>query len=409
MRKTRRIGWLLTAAWLLGMLCGCAGDPAESGVSDASGPASSVSDGTAGETVTGMDGTVHAVYRFEGATDYALDRMSDRVWVLPKCIGDRGGYKKEYLSLITDISQWDTVYAKTCGLKLFVAQLAQMSEEDMRTLADFVREHNLLIEVEVGGIRMAPENVPNDQMGLYAAAQDEIRFLRRFAEAGGRIDYLTTDGALLQYATGRKTERQDMSLEDLARQQMIYYQYMLEWFPNLRCGATEGLGFYRILGAERQYEATDPTLTRPVNFEDYLTLMLRLAEEYRVPFTHFELDFNLAEVDHDGDYGRLLATESFCQKNGVAVGMFAANTFHKSGKTVPENLIPKANQSAAERALTLFEGYMQAGGHSNYLVLQRWQPYPDAMGPEEDPYTSMGIFKSLIESPYFPQEPKVFG
>ena len=85
------------------------------------------------------------------------------------------------------------------------------------------------------------------------------------------------------------------------------------------------------------------------------------------------------------------------------MGLIATNTFHKgfSPNAVVKDKAAAAH-SAVTRAVQYFEGYRQAGGHCNYLVLQRWQPYPDRVGSEEEPDTCMGLFRQIVESPYFP-------
>ena len=36
-------------------------------------------------------------------------------------------------------------------------------------------------------------------------------------------------------------------------------------------------------------------------------------------------------------------------------------------------------------------------------VFQRWQQYPYVTGPETEEYSCLGIFKGLVDSPYFPK------
>ena len=392
--STRCAAALLAAGLLL---TGCT--PGQTGEESSAGTATTestaVTTGTAASTTAGQTAFVFEPYTWD------LDNgTSDKVWVCPKSL-ENNTTMAEFIEVITDKSRWPKVFEHAVGLKLFIQQIATTSVGNLRKIADFVRENDLMVEVEVGGIRVCDENAPNDQMGENAAKK-EFLCLFSFIRAGGRIDYITTDGSMAQYATGRIESRKSMTLSELAEQQMLYFRYMLDYRPNLKVGAIEAMGFFWIQGAERQYQATDSTLDR-LDFEEYIDTMQSVGERHGVRLSHFELDFNLAEIEYDGDYGRLLAAEDYCQSHGIYVGLIATNTFHKG---FSPNAVVKDKEAAAHSAVTravqYFEGYRKAGGHCNYLVLQRWQPYPDRVGSEEEPDTCMGLFRQIVESPYFP-------
>lgn len=68
---------------------------------------------------------------------------------------------------------------------------------------------------------------------------------------------------------------------------------------------------------------------------------------------HFHVDFGLHDIEHDGDYGRVLAVEDFCHANSVDMGFIAGNAFHKSRQyPVPDDQIGK--YFAEREFLTLF-------------------------------------------------------
>jgi hypothetical protein len=122
---------------------------------------------------------------------------------------------------------------------------------------------------------------------------------------------------------------------------------------------------------------------------------------------YFHIDFGMQDVEFDGqgraaDYGRIIAVEKYVKFIGVHVAFIATNSFAVPSK-IPADNVQQASQLSADRALKFFEGYMKAEGQSDYLVLQRWQPYPIPVGPETNSLSSLGIFKSIIDSQYFPK------
>ena len=401
-RLTGKLGMILCICTGL-LLGGCAApaprpEPSPAGPTEGSrGTETSFAATSASQEAPG-----HEVFSFDPIVwEDEGEGVSPFVWVAPNPLS-QNTLIPSFAGTVTDPSAWPTVLRQTKVLKLYIQYLAMASKGELRRIADFVREQKLAVAVEVGGIRMASADTPDDEMGITASRDNELMMLYKFVSVGGRIDYITTDHALADLMTGRDKSRPEMTLQKLAEQQMLYFRYIREWFPQVKCGAIESLGYFWVNG-DRQYQATDGALDR-VDFETYLAEYTRIAAEYGVPIDHFHIDFGMHDVEYDGGYGRILAVEALCRAQGLQTGFVAANAFHYPNAAVTGDDVAKASASAAERTLRYFEGYMQAGGSADYLVLQRWQTYPIAVGGETEPLSNMGIFKAIIDSAYFPRK-----
>ena len=327
------------------------------------------------------------------------------IWTCPKSINSDTGYvMDDFVDKLTNAANWPTVLGKTGVLKLYIQQLYTTPEADLVRLANFVRTQKLLVAVELGGIRVAPSGTPAGSIGVTAAAS-EYQHLLTFIQAGGRVDYITTDHALAAEITGRTSVFPGLSMQQLMQQQMAYFSYMKQRLPNLKMGAIESLGFFWVNAGSRQYQATDGTLNR-MDFEYYLSELVRIASLNGIVLDHFHIDFGMHDVEYDGDYGRILAVEDYVHSLGLRSGFIAANAFH-TPLLNPAPDAAAATASAAARTLAYFEGYRKAGGRSDYLIFQRWQPYPAAVGTESEPTSCFGIFKSMINSPWFPSPTQV--
>jgi hypothetical protein len=73
---------------------------------------------------------------------------------------------------------------------------AELSDTELRAIIRVIRSRRLKTAFEVGGLRQGPEPVRRGEWGRQVA-QGELIHLRRWLAAGGRIDYLTTDHALM--------------------------------------------------------------------------------------------------------------------------------------------------------------------------------------------------------------------
>lgn len=345
-----------------------------------------------------------------------MAKVSDQIWVcpLPMDLTHKSRIMPDFVPIIVQKENWPEVFGRTAVYKTYIEALGKFSDEELAALGRFVRENDLPVAVELGGIRMAamrPE-VADTAIGI-ESAKIEWPVLERFIRLGGRVEYITTDHALAEMMTGRN-KRRTLPREMLFDQMMLYFRFMREKIPGLRCGAIESLGFFTVEGTNgRQYEQLDASLTR-VGFEEYFDGYLAAAERAGVPIDHFHIDFGMQDVEADGgpsglDYGRVISVETYVQEKGVHAGFIAANAF-----SFPMTLTEAvedwqgACRSAAERTQRYFEGYMRSGGRSDYLILQRWQPYPIAVGENEDvPNSQLSIFKSLVTSPWFPGNEKL--
>ncbi|WP_430813794.1 hypothetical protein [Carboxylicivirga sp. RSCT41] len=332
-----------------------------------------------------------------------INREGASIWLGPSPMDittDRS-ITSDYIEVVTQPEKYySAVFEETKVLKLYIEALNRYSAADIQALAYFANANSLEIAVELGGIRMAVGKTADSRIGLEAAIM-EFSVLKKLLDVGGLVNYITTDHSMAPYLTGLDDALADLSQEQIMVQQMEYFQYMQERIPELKVGVIESLGWFWVNG-DRQYEATSANLGR-VDFESYFDTYLKVAEQEGIVIDHFHIDFGDHDIHYDGGYGRVLAVEDYVLSKGVNSGFIATNAFHNNFReevTDPE----KASREAAENTLDYFEGYMAVSGKSE-LILQRWQPYPILLGSDEEPYTQMGIFHSIVSSSYFKKDP----
>lgn len=340
----------------------------------------------------------------------------NRIWVGPASLGT-GGIREDYVDMLTDKSKWSTVFEKTSTTKLYIEFLYRASDDDLGRIAQFVKENELAVAVEVGGIRIAPAGTQGHELGVQAA-KIEYAHLANFIRLGGHVNYITTDHSmsvnitgLTDYIPNFTLNYPDFTMQDYMVQQIEYFKYMQGKIPGLKCGAIESLGFFWVKG-DKQYQATRPDLLR-LDFEYYFSEYVRIAKAMDFELDHFHIDFGMHDVEHDGGglgsphYGRVIAVEQYVKSQGVKAGFIAANCFRDAARYgpfgQPANDADAADRSASERTLEYFEKYMLAGGESDTLIFQRWQDYPRKIGDEHEPCSNFGIFKAMVESEWFPE------
>lgn len=315
--------------------------------------------------------------------DPIIDETQTPCWLAPMAMDiDRNrAIVSDYIKAITHpVDYYPEVFKNTKVLKLYIEALNRYTDDDILALVEFSNTYELEIAIEVGGIRMKVGQVAATQTGV-ASAEFEFYSLNKLIKAGGKVNYITTDHSMAPYLTGRNTELDALTVEEIMGQMMEYFKYMQERIPRLKVGTIESLGFFWVMGNGRQYRATDQSLKR-LDFERFFDTYLSVAQKKGVVLDHFHIDFGAHDVAYDGGYGRILAVEKYVKSKNVKSGFIATNAYH-DGMQIPSNDPNAAAISSANNTIKYFEDYIKAGGNSNYLILQRWQPYPSQLGNEK--------------------------
>lgn len=363
--------------------------------------------------------------RLSLAAEATTQRDLDRVWVGPSPFVQvehtptsfSRELRGDFVPILCAANGWPSLLSRTDVFKSYVMLLPkaplpekaepELTDADLRRLLVMVRENDLKVAFETGGLRLHKAlQGREDQAGEWQA-ESELRLLHRWLDAGGRIDYLTTDHAVMMNLRGLgfpgpgldPNRSSKLTVEELTDELVDYFLVMKREIPGVRFGAIESLGYFHVRGTDgHQHQATDPQLPH-CDFEQFFDRLLKQMAKQDLKLDHFHIDFGYMGVAHDGradgtlDFGRILAVERYVQSRGVKVGVIF-NAFHDRKN---KNLTSEAaSRQARERTLAFAEGYRKAGGNAEHLVVQTWHPYPDRTGPEDDPLTVLGVARDVL-------------
>ena len=336
------------------------------------------------------------------------------VWYGPASLNTvTRGIRDDFLEQFTDTDNWPTVYGETAVFKQFIESLGgtKYSNEELKQLATFTREAGLKCAFEIGALRWNPKLYGEGSGAVYAA--QEIQVLKRWVDAGGTVDYLSTDhavmwnvGLCLQGAKPMAPFVKDPDWRIVMEEVVDSLAMIHEAFPEAKIGMIESLGYFSV---GENYTTTDPLCIYPIHFETFLSTAKQKLGERGVELDHLHIDFSYQDCRYDGrkekrlDFGRIMAAEAVVKSLGLDSGIIinAFDDFSYVGSnTVQEK---EKAQNAAERSasavdntLEYFDGYVAAGGKPDTWILQRWQPYPDVTGPETVRNTDMGVARLLV-------------
>ncbi len=322
------------------------------------------------------------------------------------------GIRDDFLEQFTDTNNWPTVYRHTDVFKQFIESLGgkKYSDEELKQLAIFTREAGLKCAFEIGALRWTPTLYGEGSGKKYAA--QEIKVLQRWVDAGGTVDYLSTDhavmwnvGLCLQGAkpmAGIGDPDWRKVMDEVAESLAMIHKA----FPKAKIGMIESLGYFSV---GDKYTTTDPQCIYPIDFEEFLKTAQETFRAHGVELDHLHIDFSYQDCRYDGraegrlDFGRIMEAEKIVKSLGIDSGIIinAFDDFSYTGSNTVQEKEKAQNAaersaSAADNTLEYFDGYVAAGGNPDIWILQRWQPYPDVTGPETVLETDMGITRELV-------------
>lgn len=325
--------------------------------------------------------------------------------------------RQDWIPILTDASAWKFVLEHTSVLKTYIMILGNnpspqkaitgLTDTQLKALVQFTRDHALKMAFEVGGLRTSAL-ICGNQAGEMSARRD-LALLDRWLTAGGQIDFITTDHALVKNmrgggfaGPGLNPQREcNMTLIELTIELADYFQAIHKHIPRAKLGAIESLGYFHVKGdGETHYSHTDAKLPDWL-FTAYFDGLVRAMKDRAIELDHFHIDFGYRGVKYDGrasgtlDFGRVLAVEKYVQSKGVKSGLIVNATLDRDSMNVPRDA---ANREVHLRALRFYNAYSAAGGHPDHLLFQWWHAYPDATGPEDKPFSALNVTRDILRS-----------
>ncbi|MCP3975527.1 MAG: hypothetical protein GY720_13665 [bacterium] len=384
-------------------------------------------------------------------------------WFLPSawdqsgvCHNDADGdaMRDDWLPLVTDPAEWDSVRDRIEVFKIFYNMLRNhplsdlcvvlhdppnpptaptempLTNLELELLVDALQtgDDPLAVGFEVAGIRLGdptlpnlpedycdwvhddPSGVPNIEGVGACQADKDIMVLNRWEDANGTVDVLNLD-----HAMGNNWCREDppyavpnscsIPWQDLVREMADYLAAMHLEYPNARLGIYEGPALFHVVGPDGTYPARGPAEDEPT-FEEFIDELLdQIADRRLLPglenlyLNHYDIDHASHAVYADGgfdgtwDFGRVTLVEKKLCSRDVTVGLLA---HPGNGFMGPRSTDPDANDNAYGTAMRYLAEYRLADGDADNLVMGMWHTHPYVTGPEEAPSSIMNLARDLL-------------
>ena len=333
---------------------------------------------------------------------------------------------------MADASQWKDVLAGTHAVGFHMALLGRYrnratgkipyraTHAQLRTLAAFYRKHKLRVNIEIGGVRFRPHLVKAGRAGVGRryTRNVQIPLLERWRKAGGSIDYLTTDHAVMmrmgEQASGKTKDGVTYSLDELVKELAEALAELHGTFPEAEFGIAESLGHFGVKDPDgsRIYEMGRPDPNR-VDLSTFIAKLQSSTAAAGVNIRHFMIDHQIQAAHREAtgkvmttggpfnirpeyadraadiplDLGRAAAAAKIARAAGMrVVFQVTPGTYGFGVKGDPDS---RNDRRAFEAVSRMAKECTAAGIRPDALIFECWQPHPSRTGPEIRKHTFM--------------------
>lgn len=414
--------------------------------------------------------------------EFAFRQVSGSEAFYPDTDQDNNWTRDDYLAEVTNINNWTDIIAtgKTIVFGLHIGGLSPVAfrgysarpftDAQLAQLAQFINEHHFKVSIETGGLRLnknekliADPDCPEGDMtcageGRRTADFEMARYLKRWLDVGGRIDYIIADHPILFAARSianptfniRRDTTHDASaitITDIVQELLNYYaeidavlaDYHVRAgkpYASVEFAMIDGPSEYTIVGDRtgRVYpsrlrptllNAGDTTFSTIVNIlaaqVNNAEFSPSVAARLRKMAVIFDAGPQVVLADGNGsqNFERILTAEHVLSAAGfrpmyiIHPGAFAYSpTYAYTDADVtcaessacdksPSGVLSLANEMAQYLDIHLLEEYLRAGGTPESVLVDSWHRYPSATGPSQTPFTwfnTVGHLSRLISS-----------
>jgi hypothetical protein len=310
------------------------------------------------------------------------------------------------------------MYINVLAPKNLPSQPAGMTNTEISSLVSATSGKDIAFEVSGllnynGGTNSFCQN-NGQNLGEYTWSNfDYGERLYRWSNAGGAVNYLTSDHAIshnyfdTHYGNTPTDPYQcnTMSYHALNSEFLDYVAAARQQYSGVKVGLIESLGYWKFTTNSNCGVTTSVTYhptaglshngSGPLEIElcDVLKDLYDQSVSRSIPIDHFDIDWGQDGVDYDG-YGRMLATEQIVHHFGWKLGVIAnAYSNLDEGTHTTEQL----NIDARDRTQIFLANYWLTGANPDKIIFQQWQPNPTVMGVENDVYPSNGNANSSAD------------
>ncbi|MCP4311256.1 MAG: sulfatase-like hydrolase/transferase [Bacteroidetes bacterium] len=273
----------------------------------------------------------------------------------------------------------------------FYSQIHFMNQESLRKIVDFQQRYDKMIAIEVGGIRQR-NGVDKAQIGETMGAHTIEHQILPIVNAGGTVDYIETDNAILFSIYGGKEPNEwittplNLTASEVATELADFFEYVHQRYPEMKFGAIENL---RVNHFGAWKGARNPLGSSLEGLKDILFQLNVHMRSKGLRLHYFNPEASAQDMDFGFDdykYKELLAVSDYCNSLGIKL----AKLYNPAGS------IPSSKEFVNSTVQFYVKAKEEYKLNTSMDVFQSWIAFPTSIYGNNDPYSFANMLKTIL-------------
>ena len=292
-----------------------------------------------------------------------------QIWIAPNIAA------RDYNNIFLPYAKWPSVKGKAHVFKFYIDDLQKKNEAVLRNIITALKDAQIAIGVEAGGVR-------NWQCSGAIMAEIEYAKMAPLLNAGGNINFIVMDGPFGS-SLAQANSPCKYSIQQSAKEAATYVRLMKGKIPGVKIGWIEAVPWYTA-GPYTNHQGNNFGDLRDV-FSAFMTALQQ--EGTTIDFFHADSPYSYNERTPNG-WDKLKALQDFARGYGLRFGVIfnSEEGGQKGDKTFYTETLQGMNEFAA------------VGGAPDDVIIQSWYTYPVLALPETQPYTFMYLVREATEA-----------
>jgi hypothetical protein len=336
---------------------------------------------------------------------------------------DKKSRDPAFVKALADARSWQSVLSRKPHLYRNVGGFDEsiLKDKELKALVKIVRDNKLRMAVETGGLRFVNAAAFDDQGGE-RQARKELKKLRRWKEAGGWIDDITTDHAIMHHIAMNHRNKEfrvqktvplpedkkhlKFTWEGLYSELMDYFLEVEKEFPGCSFGVVSSLGYFTQSDEAGVKYGSGGGLPA-WEFSDYVDGLQAAAKRKGVTLTHVDIDSSYTAAwlhaiknKKEGiDVGPIAMAIRTIQSRGLKAGLFYQGSVNWKflKRNLPDVKEDDSFDTCKKRMQEFVEALHKAGVEPDRMIIRRAITGDYTHGPETRKGTYFNIVKWLLD------------
>ena len=316
-------------------------------------------------------------------------------WIMPNILDELG--TKNYDQIFIDENQWKNILPKVNVFSFFPQTIDREGNIILPQAIPLLQKYNVALEVGAGYPQSGGCGIDTGKI----AATYHLTFLKKIYDYGGRIDYLSVDGAMLGTMQSKQYGGCEFTTNQAVKALVDYIKTIHATYPDIKIGIIVNFPNWPYKETPNYWGGT-----LHGNLPDYSVVLEKAiaginAAGEKIYYVNTDNPYDYAIATHPSSnvdvkkidwLGRIIDLEKQVKSHGLKFGLMYNS---ETGASV-------SDQQYYEDTINYINLYKSRGGAPDYSIIESWYTRPSNLFPDNQPYTFTYLVANVFSNASIP-------